>query len=109
MKKRVFWIGSLVLILLASSFHLEGIKADQGRALRLGSAEYTIDIERKQTLKTEAKQLGDKSEELILLGRVVGVLSVIGFYFSYRRHEPVHYIISIALLVFFALLEFVGA
>src|SRR5476651_2647662 len=101
MKKRVFWIGSLVLILLASSFHLEGIKADQGRALRLGSAEQTKDIEQKQTLKTEAKQLGNKSEEFVLSGRVFGVLSVLGFYFSYRRHEPVHHIVSITLLVLF--------
>jgi hypothetical protein len=109
MKKRVFWIGSLVLILAASSFHLEGIKADQERALRLGSAAHTQDIEQKQTLKTEAKQLGNKSVELIFFGRVIGILSVIGFYFSYRRQESVYHIVSIVLLVFFALLEFLGA
>jgi len=109
MKKRVFWIGSLILILVASSFHLEGIIADQGRALRLGSAEHTKDIEQKQTLTMEAKQLGDRSEGLILFGRVVGILSLIGFYFSYRRREPSPHMVSIVLLVFFALLEFVAA
>jgi hypothetical protein len=109
MKKCAFWIGSLILILMASAFHLEGIKTDQERALRFGNAEQINDTDQKQTLKTEAKQLGDKSEELIILGRIIGILSAIGFYFSYRRHESVHYTVSIALLVLFVLLELVGA
>jgi hypothetical protein len=106
MKKRVFWFGSLFLILLAMSLHLEGIGAAQNRFQKKRDAIITKNIEQQQILKAEAKQLENKSDECIIFGWISGILSVICLFFSYRREEPAPRSILIGLLAFYILLQF---
>jgi hypothetical protein len=106
MKKRVFSLGSLLLILLALFLFMGAFGAAQKGSRTRYDAMTTSDVQKQQEIKSEANRLSNRSWVWGISSWSVAAAGVICLFVSYRRDEPASRSIQIILLAFYVLLQF---
>jgi hypothetical protein len=107
MKKRAFWIASLVSFLAAFFLQWDAmIKASYGIHKETLSGNGDLPEVQRQTFLVEAQQFFRTAHELRYAGIAVAVLCVAFLFTSRRRKEPILRWPIVVILVFYLLLPF---
>jgi hypothetical protein len=106
MKKRAFWLGSLVFVSAAICLHFVALNnAGRGALSYARAADVNATEDQRQALKTEAHQYSKAADSFRFAGIGVAILSVVSLIQSYRKNERAIRPITIVMLGLYLLLQ----
>lgn len=105
MKKRAYWLGSLVLVLAALLLHFNALKVASKQVKMINQANQ-LSGEEESELLAQSRALGTKIDRMVICGRLTAGMGTLCLLAACRREEPVPLLSIVLLLGLYVLLQF---